>query len=410
MALHKGRLLLEALLTELLEFAEVTLAGCFDFPDRFVSNPRIRVIPSYDRDGLCRIVQEIRPDVGLLLSIFPETFSYTLHELQSMGVPPVATRIGSFEDWIKDSETGFLADPQPEPLLNLLRSLARNKSRLQEVHRTLGHLTFRSPEEMVRDYRELSETRYSARRYFAGPAAPPPVRDRGLQLYWRTSEEGFSEQHSALAFPRGSSRQTLRLDFATPGIAPAELRLDLATRPGFVLLHRISLLGRKEETLWTLDGTREAFLNAQMIQCFIANEPEESGEGLLLCLFGDDPHIILPVPSAALTDTKGAGTLEVDFAPEPDFESLFECLPEQRNDALLAQQFRIEELGKALLRAQAKTAEAEQRVEHARAELRQREQVIQGLQQSVSWRITKPLRTLSHAGRRDKNQDGEDPR
>ncbi len=115
MALHKGRLLLEALLPELLEFADVTLAGCFDFPDRFLSNPRIRVIPSYDREGLCRLVRELQPDLGLLLSVFPETFSYTLHELQMMGIPPVTTRIGSFEDWIEDGATGFLADPQPSP-------------------------------------------------------------------------------------------------------------------------------------------------------------------------------------------------------------------------------------------------------------------------------------------------------
>ena len=290
MALHKGRLLLEALLPELLEFADITLAGCFDFPDRFLSNPRIRVIPSYDREGLCRLVRELQPDLGLLLSVFPETFSYTLHELQMMGIPPVTTRIGSFEDWIEDGATGFLADPQPEPLANLLRSLAQDRSRLQTVRRNLRGLSFRSPEEMVRDYRELSVTSYSARAYFDGPSAPPPMKDRGLQLYWRTANQGFSEQNSAIAFPRGSSRQTLRLDFVTSGSASTELRLDLGSRPGFILLHDIALLGRKEETLWTLEGTAEALQGAQLVQCLIVNERAQSGDGVLLCLFGNDPH------------------------------------------------------------------------------------------------------------------------
>ncbi|MFL6414072.1 MAG: glycosyltransferase [Bryobacteraceae bacterium] len=488
MALHKGRLLLEALLPELLQFAEVTLAGCFDFPDRFLSNPRIHVIPSYDREGLCRLIQELQPEAGLLLSIFPETFSYTLHELQSMGVPPVATRIGSFEDWIKDGETGFLADPQPAPLLDLLRSLASDRSRLQRAQSTLKTLTFRSPEQMVSDYRELSGTFYSAQRYFEGPSAPPPLKDRSLQLYWRTGEEGFSEQNSAVVLPRGSSRQTLRLDFATPGRAPTQLRLDLATRPGFVLLHQVTLSGRNEESLWLMDCNSNGLHGAEFVQCFVVNEPTRGENGVLLCLLGDDPHIFLPIPQSALNESRGAGTLAVEFTPEPDIQNLGRT-PKGTDNALAALHFGTQELTSALARArdealtaqlrtaeverdlqqelarardealtaqlrtaevernlqqelarardealtaQMRTAETEQdlqqallrardeasaaqlraaqlerNVQHVRTELAHREQIIEGVQRSVSWKITRPLRTLAQAARREKNNDGD---
>jgi hypothetical protein len=218
------------------------------------------------------------------------------------------------------------------------------------------------------------------------------------------------------AFPRGSSRQTLRLDFATPSDAPAELRLDLSTRPGFVLLHHLALLGRKEETLWTIDGNPDALRDAQLVQCFVVNERTHN-RGVLLCLLGDDPHVILPIPEAALSQSQGAGTIEVDFTPEPDTENSSERASGQKDNALLAFQFRIDELTEALNRvrgdlaaAQIRSAEAEQHLQHLGAELAQREQVIGNLQESVSWKITKPLRTLAHAGRKAKNQDGDTPR
>lgn len=412
MALHKGRLLLEALLPELLEFADVTLAGCFDFPDRFLSNPRIRVIPAYDRDSLCLLLQEICPEVGLLLSVFPETFSYTLHELQSMGVPPAATRIGSFEDWIEHGENGFLADPHPRPLLELLHSLWLDRSRLERVRHELQKLTFRSPEDMVRDYREMSGTQYSARLYFEGRSAPPPLKDYGLQLYWRTRDDSFSERNSIVAFPRGSGRQRLRLDYVTPGSVPAQLRLDLATCPGFFLLHQVTLLGRKDETIWTIDGNSNTLRHAQFVQCFILTEQVPDEDGVLLCLSGNDPHIILPIPEATLSESKGAGSLELDFTPGPGSEIALE----NHKGAALTTQVAIDELARAVTRArdevsaaQLQATQAEQTLEHVRAELAQRDQLIDALQQSVSWKITKPLRTIAHARRKEKTHDGDEP-
>lgn len=410
MAIHKGRLLLEAILPELLQFAHLTLAGCFDFPEQFLSNPRIRVIPSYNRESLCQLVEELRPDAGLLLSVVPEAFSYTLHELQSMGVPPVATRIGSFADWIKHGENGFLSDPQPGPLLQLLRSLADDKSQLQRVHEGLQPFALRSPEDMVRDYRELSVIRYSARLYFNGPSAPPPLKHRGLQLYWRTQDEGFSERNSVFAYPRGSSRQTLRLDCVVPGSVPAELRLDFGTRPGFILLHRVALIGRGGETLWTTGLNFEALSDPQFVQSFIVSRGADEEHGMFLCLFGNDPHVILPIAAATLAQSNGTATLEVELTPGPESAISPEENPPVRHNAPLTLETAIDELGRAVARARdelsAARDEAAHNVQQMRAEIAQRDQAINSLQQSVSWKITKPLRTIAHAGRKGKSNGG----
>jgi len=413
MAIHKGRLLLESLLPDLLQFADLTLAGCFDFPEQFLSNPGIRVIPSYSRESLCQLVQELRPDAGLLLSVVPEAFSYTLHELQSMRVPPVATRIGSFADWIQHGENGFLSDPQPGPLLHLLRTLSGDRSQLRRVHEALQGFALRSPEEMVRDYRQLGEIRYSSRLYFNGPSAPAPSEQRGLQLYWRTQDEGFSERNSVMAFPRGSSRQTLRLDYVTPGNVPTQLRLDLGTRPGLILLHRIVLIGRKDELIWAADLDSKHFSDAQFVQSFALTERAGENRGLFLCLFGNDPHVILPIPESALAESQGAGRLEVDFTPGPEPGISSEGEPPGTSNGSLTLALAIEELGRAVIRAgdelsatRQQSAQAEQTLQQVRAELAHREQVIDALQQSVSWKITKPLRNLAHAGRKGKS-DGE---
>jgi hypothetical protein len=415
MAIHKGRLLLESILPELLQLADLTLAGCFDFPEQFLSNPGIRVIPSYTRESLCQLIQELRPDAGLLLSVVPEAFSYTLHELQSMRVPPVATRIGSFADWIQHGENGFLSDPQPGPLLHLLRTLSGDRSQLRRVHQALQGFALRSPEEMVRDYRELSDIRYSSALYFNGPSAPAPTEQRGLQLYWRMQDEGFSERNSIMAFPRGSSRQTLRLDYVTPGNVPTQLRLDLGARPGFILLHRIAVIGRKDETLWAADLDSKRLSDAQFVQSLALNERTGENRGLLLCLFGDDPHVILPIPESALAESRGAGRLEVDFTPGPELGISSEEGLSKMSNGSLTLALAIDELGRAVIRAgdelsaaRVQFAQAEQTLQQVRAELAHREQLIDALQQSVSWKITKPLRTIAHAGRKAKS-DGEAP-
>ncbi|MFL6446312.1 MAG: glycosyltransferase [Bryobacteraceae bacterium] len=415
MAIHKGRLLLEAMVPELLKFADLTIAGCRDFPDQFLSNPRIRVIPSYDRESLCQLVADVRPDIGLLLSVVPEAFSYTLHELQSMGVPPLATRLGSFVDWIKHGENGFLSDPQPGALLDLMRSLHDDKRQLVKVRDRLKDFVLRSSEEMVRDYRALSDTEYSAERYFNGPTAPPPLTGRGLQLYWRTEETGFSERNSVTMLPLGAGRQTVRLGYVTPGSFPTQLRLDFSNEPGFLVLHDLSLKGRKDEVLWSLSGNPEAIRDELLVQSSVVNKNVPGG-GMLLCLSGTDPYVLLPIPTSILAQSEGAGSLAVEFTPTPEAEISSDAESGRKDDTVLALQFRIHESLQGLEHVRGELArvndeharelhDKEQRLQQANAELAQKERLIEALQDSVSWKITRPLRIVARAGREARDKE-----
>ena len=74
---------------------------------------------------LPKILQSLKPDLGLLLSNVPETFSYTLSELFAAGIPPVASRLGAFVDRIEDGVTGWLVSPGGDDLLDKLSELDR---------------------------------------------------------------------------------------------------------------------------------------------------------------------------------------------------------------------------------------------------------------------------------------------
>ncbi len=309
LGLHKGLHLFESLLPELPEFADITLAGCFDYGDVFAQNPRIRVIGNYQPKDLAQVVADVKPDVGLLLSVVPETFSFTLQEFQSMGVPPLATRNGSFNDFIQEGVNGFLCDPEPACILARLREFAADRSLLHQVHDHLHAFHARSAKDMVSDYADLTPARYSARRYFNGPHSPEPLPARSLQIYWQDCDGPFSEDNSFVFAPYHLQRQVARLYFMQSARGLQRLRLDMGSEPGVFSLYRLTLFTRQGEQVWQSNGGLSMFNSASLNQAFPLSESE-------LCLTGNDPSLILPLTAHTLGKLTEGGFLEVEFKAE----------------------------------------------------------------------------------------------
>lgn len=155
---HKGAELLAAVIERVAGFASIVLLGCGDKGDSFAESPRVEVMAHYEREDLGALLRAAQPDIGLLLSVVPETFSYTLSELHAAGIPVAATAVGAFADRIQHGENGWLYSPDPESLLELLQFLA---SHPEEVARgRAGALTMmpRTAAEMVADYDYLFPT------------------------------------------------------------------------------------------------------------------------------------------------------------------------------------------------------------------------------------------------------------
>ena len=155
LSVGKGVRLLEEALDHLAAFAEIHLVGAKEAGELFRDRAGVHVVRSYRLSELQSLVQQIRPHVGMLMSILPETYSYTLTELQRLGVPPMATCVGSFAERICDGDTGFLVAPNAEDIVRGLRDIHLDRSRLELIRNNLMQLPRRSAADMVNDYHLL---------------------------------------------------------------------------------------------------------------------------------------------------------------------------------------------------------------------------------------------------------------
>jgi len=175
----------------LLAFADLHLVGCGEYGREF-KDSGIAVTPAYELDEMPAIMRSIQPDLGLLLSAVPETFSYTLQELFELAIPPVATQVGSFADRIADGVNGFLVELLPSAVVDRLRKLAADRAPLDCVHRYLKANPPRRVNAMLADYEALMNLPgLSERAYFAPNEATGEDSDHGFTpLPFREIESG----------------------------------------------------------------------------------------------------------------------------------------------------------------------------------------------------------------------------
>ena len=174
LAPQKGAEILRQALPALAGFADLYLLGTGDEGREFEGLPGVEVVRAYQLAELPARLAAIAPHAGLLLSIVPETFSYTLSELWMLGVPPVATRVGAFADRIEHGRTGWLIEPDAEALVAQLRRLDGERAALGRVRDAIAALPGWSRVDMVRAYHRLTPLPATAGLPGPGPAAAGP--------------------------------------------------------------------------------------------------------------------------------------------------------------------------------------------------------------------------------------------
>jgi len=151
----KGVALLFEAIDEIVSFADVFLLGCGEPGEYFRGRKNVHIVSLYEVNELPGLVADIAPDLGLLLSIWPETFSYTLSELMQLGIPVLATNVGGFYDRIEQGVTGFLTEPNASALKAKLHFLNENREAILRVRANLLELKPKTPGEMVAEYHRL---------------------------------------------------------------------------------------------------------------------------------------------------------------------------------------------------------------------------------------------------------------
>lgn len=129
----KGEHLLARLIPQLPEGVELVLLGCGAAGMRFFGADRVHVRLDYRREELPLRVAELAPDLALLPASVAETFSYTLSELHMLGLPVLATRLGSYAERIQHGRDGLLVDPDATSIARALQFLARTPQALQSL-------------------------------------------------------------------------------------------------------------------------------------------------------------------------------------------------------------------------------------------------------------------------------------
>jgi len=163
MSTAKGFELLREALPRIALFAEVEFVGARELGAALEGLPHVSVVSRYELDELPRIIARFNPHLGILASVVPETFSYALSELFMLGVPVAATRIGSFEDRVREGVDGWLFAPYADSLVKLLRGIDADRSQIARTRRALKDWTPRSAREMVADYHRALDLGSSGR-------------------------------------------------------------------------------------------------------------------------------------------------------------------------------------------------------------------------------------------------------
>lgn len=88
-----------------------------EFDHSFPLPPSATVTGRYEAFDLPRILETSEIKVWLMPSIWPETFSYTTHEMLATGLPVIAFDLGAQGDAIKAHPNGHIARQTPEDIL-----------------------------------------------------------------------------------------------------------------------------------------------------------------------------------------------------------------------------------------------------------------------------------------------------
>ncbi|NBD31658.1 MAG: glycosyltransferase [Cyanobacteria bacterium] len=168
LSLHKGLQLLQAVAPQVSDIAEFLLLGYGEEGAQLQKVKGIRTIAkTYRRSTLPDKVEKLAPDLGLLLSVVPETFNYTLSELKVMGIPTMTTNVGSFSERTVDGVNGFLVSPEPTEIIAKIQTLHAEPDLIEKVTKIVALEPHKTVETMVQEYQHILRLDYTPKQRLA---------------------------------------------------------------------------------------------------------------------------------------------------------------------------------------------------------------------------------------------------
>lgn len=128
----------------------------FHFGDASVSSDKLTKLGRYEQDTIVSLLKQHQIDILLILSTWPETFSYTLSEAIKADIPPIVTNLGATCERVEAEGIGWVVDyRKPGQILELLAYLKANRCEIREKSSKLRKLEKQSLVEMKQRYTEI---------------------------------------------------------------------------------------------------------------------------------------------------------------------------------------------------------------------------------------------------------------
>jgi glycosyltransferase involved in cell wall biosynthesis/predicted O-methyltransferase YrrM len=263
----KGAKLMSEAAEALRPFAQVTLLGCGKAGMEAAQAHGWNAVEHYEPAELPELLRGIAPHAGLLASIVPETFSYTLSELFALGIPPVATALGSFCDRIEEGENGFLFAPDAGALVKAVRRLHREPGLLESVAGRLAAAPpHRTTAQMVRDYEPLlPQGERAVARFKVGASW-----QSGLTEPYRQLDEAYAELTGAYSHLTKAYAE-LTDAYAQKRAAYDQVRAELDGEPAQAGSSRVA--GEQSEGNARMNDISQAFAWAEKLSPKLLKSP-----------------------------------------------------------------------------------------------------------------------------------------
>lgn len=129
----KGCELLDRLVDQLPDGVELVLLGTGPLGERYRGRRGIHLKHDYARETLPRWVAALAPDLALLPSTVPETWSYTLSEMWALGLPVLCADLGAPAARVRANGAGWLLPADAGAFAAKLAALAKDRTAVQKV-------------------------------------------------------------------------------------------------------------------------------------------------------------------------------------------------------------------------------------------------------------------------------------
>lgn len=108
----------------------------------------------YEREEINWLIKRFNIDIICILSIWPETFCYTLSEALLMQIPVIVTDIGAIGERVKREDLGWVlpCNASAKDFIEIMQKLCNDNKEYNRVKDNIKEIKLRSLDDMTRDY------------------------------------------------------------------------------------------------------------------------------------------------------------------------------------------------------------------------------------------------------------------